>query len=132
MVSVLIVEDNDQMRSLIRRMVAGVAGRIHLCADGAEALAAVAAHRPDWVLMDLAMPRVDGMTALRRIKAAFPSSRVLIVTQYDDARMRRAAQEAGADGYVLKEDLAALPRALGSSSAPPTSDPDSRPFRPHE
>ena len=112
MLSVLIVDDNDQIRQLIRFVVTPVAHTIHECADGAEALAAVAKHRPDWVLMDVEMPKVDGITALGWIKAAFPSVKVLIVSQYNDQRMRAAAKVAGADGYVLKENLTEIPRLL--------------------
>lgn len=115
MVSLLIVEDNDHMRRMIRSVVAGLAGPIHECADGAEAAAVYAAHRPDWVLMDVEMSRVDGITATRRITTAFPAARILIVTQYDDARIRRAALEAGARGCVLKQNLLELRTLLAGS-----------------
>ncbi len=112
MLSILIVEDNDPMRRLIRLVVTPVADTIRECANGVAALAAVAEDEPDWVLMDIEMPSMDGITALERIKAAFPSVKVLIVTQYNDDRMRAAARLAGADGYVLKENLTELPRLL--------------------
>jgi DNA-binding NarL/FixJ family response regulator len=112
--SLLIVDDNDRMRDLIRVLVSGLVDAIHECGDGEAALAAVAEHRPDWVLMDIEMPREDGITTTRRIKAAFPAARVVIVTQYDDDRLRRAAREAGADGYVLKESLMEIPRLLST------------------
>jgi CheY-like chemotaxis protein len=112
MLSILIVDDNDAMRRLIQLVVAPVAHTIRACADGAAALAAVREGQPDWVLMDVEMPEVDGITALGSIKAACPAVRVLIVTQYDDDRLRAAARRAGADGYVLKEDLTDIPRLL--------------------
>ena len=72
-------------------------------ADGLEALAAVAEHGPDVVLMDLRMPRMDGVTATGRISAAHPAVRVLVLTTYDtDADIVRAV-EAGATGYLLKD-----------------------------
>jgi DNA-binding NarL/FixJ family response regulator len=72
-------------------------------ADGLEALAAVAEHEPDVVLMDLRMPRMDGVTATGRIVAAHPAVRVLVLTTYDtDADIVRAV-EAGATGYLLKD-----------------------------
>jgi DNA-binding NarL/FixJ family response regulator len=72
-------------------------------ADGLEALAAVAEHQPDVVLMDLRMPRMDGVTATGRITAAHPAVRVLVLTTYDtDADIVRAV-EAGATGYLLKD-----------------------------
>jgi DNA-binding NarL/FixJ family response regulator len=71
--------------------------------DGAEALAVVAATTPDVVLMDLRMPRMDGVTATGRITAAHPAVRVLVLTTYDtDADIVRAV-EAGAAGYLLKD-----------------------------
>ena len=115
MVSLLIVEDNDHMRRMIRSVVAGIADPVHECADGAEAPAVYAAHRPDWVLMDIEMPRVDGITATRRILASFPAARILIVTQYDDARIRRAALQTGAWGCVLKQNLLELRSLLAAS-----------------
>ncbi|WNV76516.1 response regulator transcription factor [Geodermatophilus sp. DSM 44513] len=72
-------------------------------ADGQEALALVASAGPDVVLMDLRMPRVDGVTATERIAAAHPAVRVLVLTTYDtDADIVRAVA-AGATGYLLKD-----------------------------
>ncbi|MGY1914537.1 response regulator [Blastococcus sp. SYSU DS0973] len=71
--------------------------------DGAEALAQVAEQEPDVVLMDLRMPRMDGVTAIVRLAAAHPAVRVLVLTTYDtDADIVRAV-EAGATGYLLKD-----------------------------
>jgi DNA-binding NarL/FixJ family response regulator len=71
--------------------------------DGLEALARVAESSPDVVLMDLRMPRMDGVTATGRIAAAHPGVRVLVLTTYDtDADIVRAV-EAGATGYLLKD-----------------------------
>ena len=115
--NLLIVEDNEVTRNLLRRMVAGLASVIYECSDGAEALAAYAAHQPAWVLMDIRMKRMDGLQATRQIKAAFPSARVIIVTNYDDADSREAAREAGACEYVLKENLLDLVRILTGGSS---------------
>ena len=112
MMSLMIVEDNEPMRRMIRSMVADLAECIDECGDGAEAYACYADRRPDWVLMDIAMPRLDGITATRQIISAFPDARVLIVTDYDDAELRAAARAAGARGYVLKENLLELRRWL--------------------
>jgi two-component system response regulator DegU len=116
MVSILIVEDNDHMRRMIRNVVTGLADPIHECGDGADAPGLYAAHRPDWVLMDVEMPRVDGITATRLIIQAFPAARILIVTQHNDAKIRRAALDAGARGMVLKENLLELRTLLGNSA----------------
>ena len=110
----LIVEDNSSIRRLIRSIVENLAEEVHECEDGAEAFAAYIAHRPDFVLMDIAMKVVDGITATRLIKAADASAMIIIVTNYDDADLREAASIAGAWGYVLKENLLELRRLLES------------------
>ena len=103
--TVLIVDDNPGFRALIRTVLAGLADDVIECADGDEAVAAYGAQRPDWVLVDLQMARVGGLEAVRRLLAADPTARVLVVTDYDDAHWRAAAIGAGAYGYVLKENL---------------------------
>lgn len=110
--TVLIVEDNPEMRRLLKSFVRPLAEAAYECGDGAEAEARYAELQPDWVLMDIEMPRVDGIAATRRIKAAFPAARILIVTNYDEADLRSAALAAGACGYVLKENLQELRRLL--------------------
>lgn len=108
----LIVEDNKRMRSMLRSIVAEVASETHECSDGSEALSAYAEHLPDWVLMDVKMKEMDGITATRQIKNSFPRARVMIVSEYDDHDLRVAAREAGASEYVVKENLFDLCRIL--------------------
>jgi two-component system response regulator DegU len=100
------------MRRLIGRVVHDLFNFIAECDDGAEALAAYQQHRPDLVLMDIEMSRMDGLTATRNIVQAFPDARVLIVSKHDDKYIREAAREAGACGYVLKENLMAIRELL--------------------
>ena len=115
MMSLLIVEDNAKMRRMLKSLVADLASAVHECADGAGALAVYAAQRPDWVLMDIAMKDLDGISATRQIKAAYPDARIIIVTGYDEAELRQAAREAGACDYVLKENLLEVRRLLQAS-----------------
>ncbi|RFU22915.1 response regulator [Geodermatophilus marinus] len=105
MIRVLVVDDHPVVRGgLVGWLdaqedltVVGEAG------DGQEALALVAERAPDVVLMDLRMPRMDGVTATERIGAAHPAVRVLVLTTYDtDADIVRAVG-AGATGYLLKD-----------------------------
>ena len=110
--TVLIVDDSPEFRELLRTIVGGLADDVSECADGDEAVAAYGRQRPDWVLMDLQMARMGGLEATRRILAADPSARVVIVTQYDDGHWRAAAHAAGACGYVLKDNLLDLRRLL--------------------
>jgi len=111
----LIVEDNPQMRVMIRDFVSDLAGAVTECSDGDEAVAAYSAERfssDDRVLMDLQMQRVGGLEATRRIRAVFPDAKIIIVTQHDDPHWRAAARESGAMAYVLKENLLELRRIL--------------------
>src|SRR4030067_650101 len=73
--------------------------------DGAEALARVAELRPDIVLMDIAMPGVNGIEATRQIRAQYPETRVLILSQYEDPQYVLALLRAGASGYIPKDAL---------------------------
>ncbi len=106
--NILIVEDNPLMRALIRETVCDFAEVITECEDGDEAFAAYQINLPQWVLMDLQMPRVDGFAASRQIKASYPNAQICMVTDYGDARTRRAAAEVGATAFVLKENLEEL------------------------
>lgn len=101
----LIVDDNADVRRLIRSVTAAPEDEIEECVDGAEAVAAYRRQRPDIVLMDLRMPRMDGLAATRAIVAQDSSAKILIVTDYDDNILREAAVTAGACDYEIKENL---------------------------
>ncbi len=109
---ILIVEDNREMRRVIKAIVGDLAHRIEERSEGSEALDAYLACHPDWVVMDIRLPGLDGIAATRQIRSRDPRARVVIVTQYDDLELRRAASEAGACGYVLKDDLSPLRKLL--------------------
>lgn len=116
----LIVEDNPHMREMIRAVVEDLAEAVTECEDGDEVVAAYARQRfsaADRVLMDMQMARVGGLEATRRLRAAFPDARIIIVTQYDDPHWRAAAAEAGACGYVLKDNLFDLRQRLKTPQA---------------
>jgi DNA-binding NarL/FixJ family response regulator len=72
-------------------------------ADGEEALRLVAAHNPDVVLMDLRMPRLDGVAATARIRAEYPATQVVVLTTYAEDADILAALGAGALGYLTKD-----------------------------
>lgn len=105
---ILIVEDDPGIRRLLAGVLAPLSPEIVECADGAEALSTYRAQRPDVVLMDIAMPGLDGISATAGLTSAHPGVRVVMVTSYDDDDLREAATAAGACGYVLKEDLRPL------------------------
>jgi CheY-like chemotaxis protein len=114
MLNLLIVEDNQPMRDLIKSMISDLAGNITECGDGADALASYSKCRPDWVLMDIRMKGMDGISATRQIKASYPDANIMIVTDYDSPNMREAARQAGACEYVTKENLLDMRRFLVS------------------
>jgi CheY-like chemotaxis protein len=103
--SFLITDDSLEIRQLIKAILADMSAAVYEAADGEESLAAYRAHRPDWVLMDLMMPGVGGLAATARMRKEHPAARIIIVTQQDSAAFRAAARDAGAIGYVLKENL---------------------------
>jgi DNA-binding NarL/FixJ family response regulator len=103
--SVLIVDDNARMRAMIRTIVDPMDGVIFEAADAAEAVRLYRRLRPEWVLMDVQMGAADGINATRQIRASDPHAKVIIVTDYDDAATRVAAEDAGAYGFVPKDTL---------------------------
>lgn len=117
MQKILIADDDMRMRRVIGEMVNGLGMTIHEARDGAEAVDLFVLELPDWVLMDLRMKPVDGLSATARIKAHSPNARVVIVSQYDDAALREAAGRAGACGYVLKENLHELSGILNGKAS---------------
>ena len=112
--NILIVDDNQQMRRMVKTLVSDLVECVFECGDGAGALSAYTEHRPDWVLMDIDLPQVDGISATRQIVAAHPEARIMIVTNYDDAGLRETARSAGACEYVVKEDLIEIRRILAA------------------
>ena len=113
------MEDNYQMRRLIKDIVAGIADEVLECGDGSEALDAYRKHRPDWVLMDVEMKRLDGISATRQIRADFPDARIVILTEHDNPDLREEAQAAGAQWYVLKDSLSDVRGILRSRQVDP-------------
>ena len=123
-ITVLLADDHRLLREGLRTLlelhadlrVVGEAG------DGAEAERLVELLRPDVVLMDLRMPRQDGVTTTRRISARRPDVRVLVLTTFDDDELVFRSIEAGAAGYLLKDvgsdALAEAVRAAARGDSP--------------
>ena len=110
----LLVEDNASMRALIKTVVAESGSVIHECTDGETAVGLYDALHPDWVLMDIRMSGMDGITATRAIRTSDPAARVIIVTDHGDPQSRAAAIAAGASAFVLKQNLLELPALLAA------------------
>lgn len=101
---VIVVDDQALVREGLVTMLELMPGIevVGTAGDGEEALALVRGARPDVALMDLRMPRMDGVEATRRIRAEHPATRVIVLTTYADDRSILAAVEAGARGYLTK------------------------------
>ena len=104
-VKILIVDDREPARQMIKRYLCELTNEFCECADGADALETYRAFLPDWVLMDWEMKQMDGLAATRSIISAFPTARILMVTQYCDRELWRAAVDAGACGFFPKDNL---------------------------
>jgi DNA-binding NarL/FixJ family response regulator len=124
MTSVVVVDDHRLVRAGLRTIidaspdldVVGEAG------DGAQAVTVVGETAPDVVLMDLSMPGVDGIEAIRRLRAAGLETPVVVLTSFAEAERVRSALEAGAVGYLLKDseprDVLEAVRAAAAGHAP--------------
>jgi DNA-binding NarL/FixJ family response regulator len=104
-IRVLIADEHAVVREGLRAFLAlqddvEVVGE---AADGEEAVSAVERLTPDVALVDLVMPRVDGIEAIRRIRAARPETRVIVLTSFGDEDKMLPAVRAGASGYLLKD-----------------------------
>lgn len=120
---VLMVEDNADMRSLIRGILADTTEAIHEFDNGASAVEAYPRIQPDVVLMDIELGGMDGIAAVRALRRLDADAHIIMVTAHGDAPYRRAAAEAGAEDFVLKEDLLDLPALLKRRAAGPHEEP---------
>jgi DNA-binding NarL/FixJ family response regulator len=105
MVRVLVCDDHAAYRDCITSSLRNAGSTIDVvgeAADGLEAVERTLDINPDVVLMDLEMPRLDGIEATRRIKKAAKHIKVLFLSMYDDEQIAGRCLEAGASGYVLK------------------------------
>ncbi|BCX47119.1 response regulator [Haloferula helveola] len=115
----LLVDDYAAARRLVRDLLEGPDVVIHEAENGIEAVASFASHRPDWVVMDIDMPEMDGLAATREIRRREPCASVAIVTQHDSDDMRMAAADAGAKHFLTKDRLLDLPDLLHSDLTHP-------------
>jgi two-component system, NarL family, response regulator LiaR len=104
-IRVLIADDHAVVRQGLRTFLdlqadIDVVGE---AADGEEAVAVAAEHAPDVILLDLVMPRLDGIGALRRLRETAPAARVIVLTSFGEDERLFTALRAGASGYLLKD-----------------------------
>jgi DNA-binding NarL/FixJ family response regulator len=107
-VRILVVDDHPIVRHGLRTLLGGRPEWeiIDEAEDGIEAVEKADRLKPDVVVLDVSMPRMDGLEACRRIRKSVPKSEVLMVTQHDSPQMMHEALSAGARGYIVKADAA--------------------------
>jgi two-component system, OmpR family, response regulator MprA len=119
---ILVVDDEPAVRESLRRALQLEGYEIELAGDGAEALDSVRASGPDAMVLDVSMPRLDGLETCRRLRSEGNALPVLMLTARDEVADRVAGLDAGADDYVVKpfalEELLARLRALLRRTTP--------------
>ena len=123
-IRVVVADDHAVVRSGLEQLLSTAADieLVGTAGNGSEAVEVVGRELPDVVLMDLSMPEIDGVEATRRIVAADPDARVVVLTSFADDRHISDALQAGAIGYVLKhaepDELLGAIRAAAAGDAP--------------
>ncbi|MFO7785934.1 MAG: response regulator transcription factor [Desulfatiglandales bacterium] len=102
---IVLAEDHTILREGLKALLSAEPSMEIVCeaGDGQEAIRCVDAHSPDLVLIDLTMPRMDGLEAIREIRRRHTTTRILVLTVHRTEEYIHAALEAGADGYVVKD-----------------------------
>ncbi|GLY99445.1 DNA-binding response regulator [Actinoplanes sp. NBRC 103695] len=125
---VLVVDDDRTVSDVVRRYLEQAGYAVVLAADGADGLAAIAAHRPDLVVLDLMMPGIDGIEVCRRVRRQHPELPVVMLTALGEEADRVLGLEVGADDYVTKpfspRELVLRIRSVLRRSGAPADDPD--------
>ena len=114
---VLVAEDDPVARRMVREVLQGAGMTVVAEAEtGSQAVELALEHRPDAVLMNVAMPDVDGLSATRRIVGELPDQIIILVSRDDDEATGLACLRAGAVGYLSTDlDVEALPRAVAGA-----------------
>ena len=114
--AILVVDDDPPIRRMLQRTLEAEGYEVGTAADGAAALASMERSAPDLVVLDVAMPGLDGLAVCRRVRAKGLAVPILLLTARDEVEARVAGLDAGADDYLTKpfaaEELLARLRAL--------------------
>jgi two-component system response regulator NreC len=102
---IILAEDHTHFRQFIKESIEDVEGLtvVGEAGDGVELLRLLEEGLPDLIILDIAMPRLQGLEAAKQIKAAYPKVKVLILTMHNNKEYLEEAMAAGAEGFLLKE-----------------------------
>ncbi len=106
--TILVADDDEKIRNLVKRVLEkglGAPPVVQEASDGEEALRLAWTHLPRVVVMDITMPRMDGLQATKKIKAERPETKIIILTIHQDQAYREAAMESGADAFLDKRAM---------------------------
>lgn len=101
----MIVEDNDDARLLLGEQLRALGIDSVGCGNGREAVDSYLEVKPDIVIMDVAMPQMDGLEATAQLRRMDPDATVFVISAYSEDMIRRAALAAGAERFFLKEEM---------------------------
>ncbi len=108
----MIVDDHAGIRAKIRELLARPDVEAREYATGEEAISIARTFQPDWIIMDVHLPGVNGLLAAKTIHAEVPSVRIVMISTNDPNYLREAARDAGAEEFLSKHHLVDLPRIL--------------------
>ena len=131
--TIVVADDDDDYRQMIRQLLASVSDAMLIVGeapDGEEAFALALRERPDILITDLVMPRLNGIELTRRIRQELPQTKVILISSYTEDAYRLMASDSGADVFVSKQVITSslLPairdviRRLSGESGPPTAE----------
>ena len=109
---IMIVDDNDLMRAEIVRSVTFKDDIVLECNDGRSAVNSCFDFHPDWILMDIWMENMNGITASEKIKEIMPDVKIAFITSYDNYSYRKAAKALGVEHYFMKTNLLEIRKVL--------------------
>ena len=109
---ILLCDDESQMLSLLQSVLEPEYSVVGTAEDGQALIAAAQALRPDLVLTDIEMPRMDGIEAVQELRKTLPDCRVIFHTSHDEPEVMAAAFSAGASGYLIKGSAQSLISAI--------------------
>jgi len=112
--NLMIVDDSSAMRKMIRDLCSPYFQHIEECSNGHEAVNSFNTLQPDYVVMDVKMPVMNGIEATKTIIQNHPGAKIIVITQYNDKLLEKEAIKAGAFRFLLKDNLLELETLLNT------------------